>query len=105
MRRQPHTTIYNIINVKHTKIMKLEKAKQICELWNSNKTKVSQTDNEAILVQDHNGKLSVEIVPIKSNDGHTFYDVCKLADIERAFGVNSFLYLDSETGKIVAEIF
>ena len=104
MRRQPHTTSYNIINVKHTKIMKLEKAKQICELWNS-RTSTRETATEAIIKQDAACNLSVEIIPAKRNDGYTFFDVNRLADVTRTFGVSSFVTFSTVENQVIAEIY
>lgn len=84
--------------------MKLEKAKQICELWNSCKT-TTETATGAIIKQDAAGNLSVEIVPTKRNDGYTFFDVNRLADITRTFGVSSFVTFSVIDNQVIAEIY
>ena len=84
--------------------MKLEKAKQICELWNSRKS-TPETATEVIIKQDAACNLSVEIVPTKRNDGYTFFDVNRLADITRTFGVSSLVTFSTLENQLIAEIY
>ena len=84
--------------------MELEKAKQICELWNS-RTSTRETATEAIIKQDAACNLSVEIIPAKRNDGSTFFDVNRLADITRTFGVHSFVIYSPLDNQLIAEIY
>lgn len=84
--------------------MKLKKAKQICELWNS-RTSTQETATEAIIKQDIACNLSVEIVPTKRNDGDTFFDVTRLADITRTFGVHSLVTFSTLENQLIAEIY
>ena len=84
--------------------MKLEKAKQICELWNGCKT-TTETATEAIIKQGITERISVEIIPAKRNDGYTFFDVNRLADITRTFGVSSFVSFSTFENQLIAEIY
>ena len=84
--------------------MKLEKAKQICELWNSRKS-TPETATEAIIKQGITGRISVEIIPSKRNDGYTFFDVDRLADITRTFGVHSLVTYSTLENQLIAEIY
>ena len=87
--------------------MKKSLANQICKLWNENHVgSYEPTKTHAIVRKGSlNGEYSVEVHPFgELNDGHAFFSMEHVTDIERAFNVSALITQDMEH-KLYARIF
>lgn len=87
--------------------MKKSLANQIAKLWNENHVgSYEPTKTEAIVCKNGiKGEYSVEVHPFgELNDGHAFFSMEHVTDIERAFKVSALITQDEEH-KLYARIY